>query len=441
MPLNSEQFEELSDLLVQHFDDEGKDLDRVVKYNLGSGLFVDYAAHDKFRNVVEQLLTKTEQKGSTVKLFEGVLRVLPDPDGRAIIARILPQATLAAPETVKQVAAAAQGVKAIRARLGIAAVHALVATLRNDLERLASDLDLLARYKALHDCLHTLQIQFLRQIDSAARKLETDPSSASEALLEYLSQLQTKSVDAQEAAQGLPDTPGERDEQMGWVLKLAAIIDGLRAAVEEVDGHAAVASVYKLKFILRQQPSRLGELIVITARRTPITHLVETLQRVAEASVGEDGQARDLTNGIAALQRFIPDQMGLVAQHSEWQKIADFLWQADELLHQGSDELLEGFQFVWQDLASMVREITSSDPAADWAIALNRYAAAFERAFPMPPSAAVSDQARLCFGMFMNEANKRFYWVDKALHAQCDEIIKLGQPLRGLLEEIPDDGH
>jgi hypothetical protein len=440
MPLNSQQFEELSAFLVQHFDDEGKDLDRIVRYNLGSGLFVDYAAHGKFRNVVEQLLTKTEQKGSTVKLFEGVLKFLPnDPDVRAVIGRNLPQAILAAPETAKQVSAVAQGFKAVRASLSNGKAYALLAASRRDLERLAGDIDLLSRYKTLHDVLHTLQIQFLRLIDSAARKLETDPS-ASDALLVYLDQLQTKWVDAEQAAQGLPGTPGERDEQIGWVLKLGAVIDALREAVGKTDGHAAVACVYKLKPMLRAQPPRLGELIVITARRMPIARLVETLQQVAGASIREDAHAEDLASGIAALQQLIPDQMGLVSQHLEWQKIADFLWQADELLHQGSAESLEGFQYVWQDLAAMVKEIAVSDPASDWAIALNRDAAAFETAYPMRQGTAVSDQAKRCFGMFMNGANNRFYRVDKALHALCDEIVKLGQPLRALLEEVPDDG-
>jgi hypothetical protein len=268
MSLTPDQLSELGELLVQQFDDEGIDLDKVVKYNLGSGLFVDYASRGKFRTVVDQLLEKTEQKGSTTKLFEGVLRVRRNPDVRATIARIFPLARLSDPETEKDVAEATLGVRAVRARLGIATVHDQIVASRSGLERLAGDLDLLSRYKSLHDVLHTLQMQFLRLIDSAARKLETD-SSASDALVVYLDQLQTHAIDAQAAAQGLPDSPGERDEQMGWVLKLISIIDGFRTAVMTRDGHSAIGSVYKLKTILRGQPSDLNKLIVITARRPP----------------------------------------------------------------------------------------------------------------------------------------------------------------------------
>src|SRR5262245_62273624 len=140
MILARDQLSELAELLVQHFDDEGRDLDKVVKYNLGSGLFVDYAARGRFRTVVDQLLEKTEQKGSTAKLFEGVLRVRNNnPDVRATIARIFPLARLSNSKTEKDVADAALGVGAVHARLGMATVHDLLVASRNDLERLARD--------------------------------------------------------------------------------------------------------------------------------------------------------------------------------------------------------------------------------------------------------------------------------------------------------------
>ncbi len=453
MKLNNEQSEQLNNLLVEYLDDKGDMLDKIVKYYLGSaGLFKDFASRsDTFREVVYKVLTYTEEKGSTVKLFEGVLKVLPSNQAvRAVIERNLPQAILAAPETAEQVAAAAQGVKALHDSLGNEKVHALLAASRNDLERLADDLNLLSNYKKLHDVLHGLHVTFLRLIDDAARKLETDKSAPRDALREYLDQLQTKFVDAEEAAQALPDTPAERDEQMAWVLELAAAVDALREAVDKADSRGAVEVVYKLKLIARKRPKFLNVLITRTAKRMPIARLVETLQQVAGAFICEDGHARDLAGGIAALQRLIPDQMGLVSQHSEWQKIADSLWEADkqlnqereadEQLHQESGRSLEGFQYVWEGVTKMVKSITASDPASEWAIKLNRQIAAFEKAFPMPQSTAVSDQARLCFDTFMKEANQRFYRVDKALHARCDGIVKLGRPLRALLEEIPDDG-
>src|SRR5262245_46652679 len=105
MTLTPEQLGEVRDLLVQKFDDAGKDLDQVVKFNLGTGLFVDYAPRGApFRTVVSELLAKTERRGSTCKLLAGVLNFLPD-DAivKNVIGRVLPEAVAAAPETATQV--------------------------------------------------------------------------------------------------------------------------------------------------------------------------------------------------------------------------------------------------------------------------------------------------------------------------------------------------
>jgi hypothetical protein len=439
MPLNTKQFEELSNLLVELFDDDGEDLNRVVYYNLGRRLFVDFASRrDTFREVVDKLLTKTEQKGSTTALFVGVLKFFPDnKPAREIIARVLPQTMLPAPEAAEQVAAAAEGVKAVRARLVHADVRAFVRTSRADLEGLVCNLELMARYKVLHDCLHTLQMGFLRLIEGAAQKIGMD---SSDDFFVYLDQLQRMLPEAEDAAAGLPDTPGERGEQLGWVLRVCAIIDTLAEAAQEGNRNTAIGAIYKLKPILRHRPSNLNALILKTSEQTPIARLVETLQRVVAAS--GNGQSRALTDGITALNGLIPDQKGLVAQHSDWQEISDSLWAADELLHECSANSLLGFQCLWQDLTAMVKDITASDPASEWAIKLNRAVAAFEKAVTMPMLAAsVSDEARRSFNAFKTAVNYRFYSVDIKLRNLCNEIIKLGQPLRRLLEEISDERH
>ncbi len=368
------------------------------------------------------------------------MRFRPD-DARAkdIIGRILPEALAAPPGTATQVEAACRGVEAIHAHLGNAAVRDRIVTSQDDLKRVARDLDLLARYKALHDSLHMLQIKHLRPLASAARQLGTDPS-ASDILGEYVDQLRIQSLNARTAACGLPDTPGERDVEMGWVVALDAVIDGFRTALGNDDGQAAIASFYKLKAILRAQPARLDNLLVITARRAPLSRLVGTLQEVAEAASNGNGRSSDLTAGILALQRLVPDQMGLVAEHTAWQQVTSDLWQADEALHQASSELLEEFQYLWQSLWSKVRAISTSNPAADWAKALNQHAAEFEKAFPMPATPPVPAPVRTLFNRFLRDAMFQFFGVDKTLHSQCGEIIKLGEPLERLLREV-SHGH
>lgn len=394
-----------------------------------------------FRTIVAQLLTKTEQRGSTVKLFAGVLKFLQN-DARAkdIIGRLLPEALAAAPETATDVESACRGVEAVRAHLGIAAVRDRIMSSRQDLKRVAGDLDLLARYKALHDSLHMLQMKHFRLLARDAQQLGTDPS-VSETLSEYIEELRIHSLNARAAAAGLPDTPGERDVEMEWVVALDSVVEGFRTALENNDARAATGSVYKLKAILRRQPARLDNLLVVTARRAPLSCLVETLQEVAKACADGNGHSSDLTEAIQALQRLIPDQMGLIAEHTAWQQVASDLWQASESLYRASSDSLEEFQYLWQSLWTKVQLISASNPAAAWAMTLNRLGAEFEKAFSdsaMPP---VSAPVLALFKRFLNEAMFHFFNVDKTLHSQCGEIIRLGKPLEDLLREVSNATH
>ena len=205
----------MSEVLVTELDDKGVELDRVVKFNLGSGLFVDYAGPGSpFRTIVHELLQKTEQRGSTVKLFAGVIRFRPDV--KEAVAHVLPEAAEAAPETAKQVADMLEGVREIKARLNIDAVRERILQSSDDLQRVVVHLDILARYKELHDCLHNLQLKHYRAVASAARGLKAD-ASAKDTLGEYLQQVRIQCSNARTAAEGLPNTPGERDVEMEWI--------------------------------------------------------------------------------------------------------------------------------------------------------------------------------------------------------------------------------
>jgi hypothetical protein len=437
MSLSPQQLEELGDLLVDNFDDQGVELDQVVKFNLGSGLFVDYVGHGSpFRTTVGQLLAKTEQKGSTVKLFEGVIRFRPAV--KEAVARILPEAVVAAPETAKQVAVVLKSVMGIRTRLGNASVRRCILNSCDELKKVVVDLDLLARYKALHDCLHILQLKHLRLLANAARLLRTDPSAA-ETIAEYLDQIRIQASNARTAAQHLPDTPGERDVEMGWVSALEAVVNGLHEALMTNDEKAAIASVYQLKAILRAQPARLDYLLVITARRAPLSKLVDTLQYVSEAVKNFDKSPPDLTNGIVAVQRLVPDQMGLLAEHTAWQQVTSELWQADEALYLGNSDSLEEFQYVWQSLWNKVSAIIRSDPTSTWAVLLNQHASEFIKAFGLPATPPVPAPVKARFSLFLRDAMFQFYTVDKRLLAQCAEIIKIGEPLQRLLEEASNE--
>jgi hypothetical protein len=437
--LSAQQFQRLSELLVAHFDDKGEELDQVVTFSLGTGLFVDYAGRGSpFRAVVSQLLAKTEQKGSTAKLFGGVIRYRPTV--RDDVAEILPEAVKLAPETEKHVADVLEGVRGVHAQLKITAVRERILRSFDDLSRTVVELDLLDRYKALHDCLHNLQIKHFRVVANAAKRLQDDPN-ASETLSEYLYHVQIQASYARTAAQGLPDTPGERNAAMGWIDALDSIISDLHSALVVNDNTAAIRAVYRLKAILRKQPADLDQLLVTTARRVPLSRLAETLKEVAETPTNGAAETLDLTRAIVALQRLIPDQMGLIAEHTAWQHVASDFWQADDALHLGNSDSLEEFQYVWESLWNKMLVIIASDPTAMWAASLGQQATEFIEAFPLPAAPPVPEPVKARFSLLQRDAMFQFFKIDHSLHRQCGEIVKLGEPLRRLLRDASNDSH
>jgi hypothetical protein len=436
MSLTPQQLEQLSEVLVTKFDDKGVELDRVVKFNLGTGLFVDYAGPGSpFRTVVHELLQKTEQKNSTVKLFAGVIRSRPDV--KDSVAHILPEAAEAAPEAAKQVAVMLDGVREVKARLNIDAVRERILQSSDDLQRVVVDLDLLARYKMLHDCLHNLQLKHYRAVASAARGLKAD-ASAKDTLGEYLHQVRIQCSNARSAAQGLPSTPGERDVEMEWINALETFTTELHTALINDDDRAAIKSAYGLKRILRTRPRDLDQLLVTTARRVPFSKLVDSLKDIALAANG-DIRSSYLASAILALQRFIPDQMGLVTEHTAWQQVDSDFWQADAALHSADPESLEEFQYVWESLWTKMLVIIATNPTAAWAVSLDQQGKQFIAAFPMPATPPVPEFAKVRFNQFQREAMFQFFIVDKSLHDQCTEIIKIGEPLQSLLKEASSD--
>jgi hypothetical protein len=433
------QFEQLSEVLVTKFDDKGVELDQVVKFNLGTGLFVDYAGPGSpFRTVVHQLLQKTEKRGSTVKLFAGVIRFRPDT--RDAVAHLLPEVAETAPVTARHVAEVLEGVREVHARLDIDAVRERILHSSGDLQRVVVDLDLLARYKTLHDCLHNLQLKHYRVVANAARRLKEDPS-AKDTLGEYIHQMRIQCSNARTAALGLPNTPGERDVEMEWINALETLNRELHAALVDDDERAAVKSAYGLKRILRTRPRDLDQLLVTTARRVPLSKLVDSLQDVAAAAMGGDARSPDLTSAILALQRLIPDQMGLIAEHTAWQQVDNEFWQADAALHAGSPECLEEFQYVWESLLNKMLVVIASNPAATWAVSLDQQGKEFINAFPMPAMPPVPEAVKVRFNLLQRDAMFQFFEVDKSLNDQCNEIIKIGEPLRSLLKAASSVHH
>lgn len=440
MALTGEQVDDLRKLLCSAF--TARELEQLVRTTLGDRLYEEYAPQGlSGKDLCFELIEALERRGTTVVLLRGVLKARSArADVRETLARVCPEALRPAPDPRDQLREVVGGVDAAKTRLADPAVAAMIVGYRPALERTVAEIDLLARYKALHDCLHMVQLKHYRQVSEAARRFRADPLAFG-TLDGYLAELRVIADEARSAAEGLPAASGgRRQEELAWVQELEAVVAGLRAALDGLEDRAASDAVRKLKGLLRVEPFRINRLLALTAEQLPLDRVVEALDEVLARTAANDPAAAVLRGGSAALRAVIPLLMGRVTEHTRWQKIENDLWQAEESLHRGGEEDLEEFRFLWPAIKDQADHLCAVDPAAEWAATLGRYAAAFDEAFPPPPAAVDVARARATFNRFRHEAMFHFYLVDKALRALCGEVTAVGRPLAELIQEVPDVG-
>lgn len=442
--LSPKQLEEVNELLVTLFAGKEPELEGVVRFNLiGKELYTDFVGRGlPLRETVFALTAKTEKLQVTVPLLAGVVRARPEPAVREVVERIIP-GVLAAATPVGAAADAAswvrdalKGIDAIKTQIADNNVRAQLTSSRADLARIAGDIDMLARYKELHDCLHRIQLRPLRLTLIAIKGFRTDPTQK-DTLQADSDRLRTEAKIARRAASKLPNDAGERDDELKWVNRLDNVAKGFDESIRASDVQMAMRAFYQLKEILRQIPGDLDGLMVRTAKRLQLSRLLETLQKIAAGPMQDDRVRTDLNSAIAALLMLVPDLMQRITQHTAWQQIERKLARAEDGVLQEMSEALDELQFLWPELKDLIIAITVTDSSAPWASALRDNLGKFDQALPLPAAPPVPPPAQDIFKQFRRTAADQFYLVDQELNDECGQIVKIGAPLDQLLQGVP----
>lgn len=442
--LTPKQLAEVNEALVTLFTSREPELEGVVRFSLGhKELYTDFAGRGlPLRDIVDQLVQGTERLGITTSLLVGVIRVRSEPGVKEVIGKIVPDVLAAAQQadtsarenSTDWVRDALRGIAAVQSKIDDDDVRAHLVRSSGELNRIANDLETLAQYKALHDSLHKLQIKRLGLVFEAASKFLTD-STQRDTLREYTQTLHSEARTARNAAAALPETAGEKAEEMKWITELEQVIAGFRDGMKNNNGPSAMKAYFQLKKILRQQPGRLDDWMVRSAKQLKLARLITTLEAIAEA-IGQNEDARtSLASAIAGLKRLLPDLMNRVEQHTAWQEIDRDLGRAEEGILQESSEPLVELEYLWPDLKRHVSAICVTDATSEWATSLLSGSEKFEKALPLPASPPIPLPAKEIFKEFISTASTQFYLVDQALNDQCGEIVKIGVPLQKLLDD------
>jgi hypothetical protein len=179
------------------------------------------------------------------------------------------------------------------------------------------ELNRLARYKALHDCLHTVQLQIVA-ISRAAKAFPADASAGWE-LTTYCDQLDRLAKRARGKTTGLLS---EQDE-LAWVDEFDQARIGARGAVKA--STSLSDAITALARLLPEAVRINGEMIGAAKRLGPgldgLADTLDTLTRQLLNARRSDGVVTRMLKGTEALHELIPQLAGLTSTHDTWQKV------------------------------------------------------------------------------------------------------------------------
>lgn len=427
MALTKEQLEELHAALGDAFDANG--LEQLVRFKLGIKLNEIVNLTLGFNKVAFDLIEWAEQQGLTEALIRAVSVSRPDnPSVRAFVEKHFPKLKdPVQPEAL--IRGVEGGFTAIVQLLDDKNVRLIVGAFRAYFETTRSRVEILGKYKALHDRLHTLQVQFPRQIADAANNFQRNGAGAHPLDL-YAYQLQQQAEKARAEAVGLPNAA----EEEPWVLNLENVVRQIKKADADQDPVPLRQALVVLKRVLAEAP-RINSLLAGNAAGLGLDKLIDAMGEIVHhLDAGGKGQAHQVTQvraGLDGLRGLQPRLAGLVQEHFAWQWL-DKEFAAAEAQPGGTAE--ERFA-LWDDVRTRLLHLCAVSPQRDWSQQLTRLTDELQQA----GKAGTPDLFGRKFETFLTIARDRFFEVDVELLKLSGQLARVGESLDQLLRLATDD--
>jgi hypothetical protein len=429
--LSPEAFDVLIDLISRAFGDSDT-LAMHVRRKLGINLFETVEEKSTLPFKVFQLLTASEMEGYTTLLLRSIVEARPNRyDLRDAIAQYWPLALEALPSPGAQSQTVVTGVRSLQQELDKSPeIRDVISASREKLDPLMQNIDVLFNYKVLHDCLHTIQLRQYPIVLDKVKQLRTDPLASSD-LETNLLELKDICGDASKAAASLPDEAATRALEMQWVEVLGSAIAELRKGLDNLDDFGASRATRLIRRVIRQEPFRVNASMTLVAERLPLEELTQTIEKVIGRVAAAGSPAIELRDALNSLRSILPQLRGRVAEHKQWQEVENDFWEAEDCIERRTPDSIEEFSELWPDIRCRVESLARTEPETDWAKATKKQALLIDA-----DVAGHVDSAMEKFEYFRKAALFHFYQVDKALKAQCTEILKFREPLRSLMSKV-----
>jgi hypothetical protein len=429
--LMGESLEKFQDALCDAFDSDT--LEQMVLIRLGKVLY-GIVAKGPLETVAFKLIERARQEGWTEALIRGAYVTRPNnPKIQAFCKAYFPQAEVSL-DPATQVRVVRDGLNAlcqIIAQMGDPSVRGTVGRFRADFETTREKIGTLAKYKALHDHLHVVQIQFLGQIVDAAA-LFRQSAAQFKSLVRYAVQIHGCAARARKGALGLPSYPREAS----WTDDLDRAGKQIEEALNGTDDAPLQKAIVTLRGVLAEAP-RINSLLTVTAEDLRLEQLTRAMREIRNtldrSPAGGDGSlpVREFREGLEGLQALEPRLAGLVQEHYEWQWLDKEFAVADS---QQADTAEDRFP-RWADLRTRLARLCDLSPEKDWAKELSALAIELEAAGAAPDRLQFDNK----YIKFRTVASDRFFNVDAELLELSAQLSDMVTPLDHLLRVVTND--
>jgi hypothetical protein len=402
------------------------ELKELVRTKLDFDLFAEAASeNDPLQTIAYDLLGYINRHGLVHEFLEALCGSRPRDDGLGQFASRV-QGTPGAASAVEQVGAFETAIRtAADTAKADSKFREMVGMSKVRFEVVRAELDRLARYKALHDCLHTLQLQ-LSAITRAARAFPAEPAAGRD-LVTYVDQLARQAQRARKNTSGLLT---EADE-VAWIDDFDSALAAAQAAVRALAAAPLAAAVEALGRLVPEAVRINGEMIGAARRLAPgLEELAKTLDDLPDRAAPTNGSRRGgvvgrLEAGAHALDGLTPRLAGLANTHDTWQKIETAMSAAEAIPNGPPARRVPRWTQIKKFLDRVCPAGTASEPAADPVKLADQW-----------EQAADPNTAENLFLTLRAAALHEFKRVDDQLLDLADLLTETVKPLDTLLEVI-----
>lgn len=356
--------------------------------------------------------------------------------------------------TGELVRGAVVGFEAVRPLLADAAVRSALEPFTDTYRSAATHIDRLRRYKALHHCLHTIQLQY--EEITRATKAMADEAWEAGSLDGYADVLDVSVTEVSD--QFIPGLPNPAPE-VTWVRNLRRAIEQLREAARSAMPGPAEEALRLIGRALNRDPIRIHALLVSEFEEIRLPGLVFSLRAIGRAVTDPGGRER-VTDGLTHLEAVQLRLGRLVVEHTAWQNLDNSLrvalgswydWlSADRRAARARQTALVGAgggsagaadesavwggRLVedWPDVAEKFAAVRGCAGPARRLERLESYAARLQEAARV----ADYDGVFKAFAPFSQLMLRRFVEVDRDLLTFADDLTQIGNPIQAILEEF-----